>query len=331
MAYKIYTRGSYFYIVDTVDGRERDGLSKNVRVTKGTTDEDIFYINDVSNWSNRTPLDIADIQDENGDDYLLEDFIKFYEKNTGLKSGEIDTIIQDSTSPTFDLFFVKALAAPTALSVATALDDYTITVDSTVGMAVTPETYLGIFSGTGRFYWGVVLEINGNVLTLDNPLDFEFQIGDNVLPTTRNMRVDGSVTPEVFSIQAGTGGLVIDITRMIYSMITTDPIGLGGFGDGDALLRGCVMRTKNGEYRNLFNFKTNYELGVHCFDVSVYEQAKQTDVNALLARNTYGGQSKRDAVIRLDEGEELQMIVQDDLTLRLLTFLTIAQGSQVVE
>lgn len=83
MAYKIYIRGNYFYIVDTVTGRERDGLAKNVRVTRGTTSEDDFSFYGVNDWSVDTFLNIADIQDENGNAYTVNSFIDFYERLTG--------------------------------------------------------------------------------------------------------------------------------------------------------------------------------------------------------------------------------------------------------
>lgn len=44
--------------------------------------------------------------------------------------------------------------------------------------------------------------------------------------------------------------------------------------------------------------------------------------------NTYGEQSKRGVVIRLGIGDELQIIVQDNLT-GLIALLAIAQGHEV--
>lgn len=142
------------------------------------------------------------------------------------------------------------------------------------------------------------------------------------------MNVDGSVTPRIFSIQAGTSGLEIDLTRLMYAMVTTNPIGMGGFGDLIELTRGVTIRTVNGEYRNLMNFKTNFGLGIHAYDVNIFDEVKQNDVNALLARNTYAGQSKRGVVIRLGPSEQLQAIIQDDLT-DLLYFWIMASGSEV--
>lgn len=242
-------------------------------------------------------------------------------------SPALDVVLQDSTSPIFDLFFSQALAPPTTLQVDSIKDSYQIEVANPSAFAL--GVWTGIFSGTGRYYWGEVLGVNGNTLTLDTPLDFDFVAGSNVLPTNRNLAVNGSVTPQVFTIQAGGSGLNLDVVRVILSIVCNTPVELSKFGDLDALSRGVVLRKKDGETRNFWNVKTNYAIGVHCFDVSVYEQVKQNDVNALLARMTYGGQSKHGAVIRISETDELQLIVQDDLT-GLEVFLAVAEGSEVV-
>lgn len=240
-----------------------------------------------------------------------------------------DVSIQDQSTPPFDLFFSMALGAPTTLTQEAAIDTRVLNVASVAN--ITQGVYLGIFSGSGRYYWGTVLSVVGLVVTLDTPLDFTFPIGSNVLPTTRNLAVNGSVTPQIFSIQAGSSGLSIDITRVLFSMITQDPIQLNLFGDGAALVNGIVLRKVDGVYRNYFNIKTNYEFGLHAFDIGVYAQNLPNDLNAFICRNSYAGQDKRGVVIRLAKGEELQMIIQDDLTTRCDIFNVIAEGHEVLD
>ena len=87
MSFKVFTKGNYFYIVDNATNREYNAFAKDVLITRGTTSQDDFFIESVSNWSESNPLDIADIQDENGDAYSLSDFITFYENNTGFSSA----------------------------------------------------------------------------------------------------------------------------------------------------------------------------------------------------------------------------------------------------
>ena len=87
MSFKIFTKGNYFYIVDNDTSREYNAFAKDVLVTRGTTSQDDFFIENVANWSESNPLDIADIQDVNGNAYVLSDFITFYENNTGFSSA----------------------------------------------------------------------------------------------------------------------------------------------------------------------------------------------------------------------------------------------------
>ena len=98
MSYKIFTRGNYFYIVDS-KGRERSGLSKDVRVTRSTTTDTDFYVTGVNDWKNNTVIPIADIQDSSGDGYTTSSFVTFYENNTGFSAaggGSSATIIRSS-------------------------------------------------------------------------------------------------------------------------------------------------------------------------------------------------------------------------------------------
>ena len=87
MSFKVFTKGNYFYIVDNATNREYNAFAKDVMVTRGTTSQDDFFIENVNNWSESNPLDIAEIQDENGDAYSLSNFITFYENNTGFSSA----------------------------------------------------------------------------------------------------------------------------------------------------------------------------------------------------------------------------------------------------
>ena len=87
MSFKVFTKGNYFYIVDNATNREYNAFAKDVLITRGTTSQDDFFIENVSNWSESNPLDIAEIQDVNGDAYVLSAFITFYENNTGFSSA----------------------------------------------------------------------------------------------------------------------------------------------------------------------------------------------------------------------------------------------------
>lgn len=88
MSFKVYTKGNYFYIIDNDDNREYNALSKDVLITRGTTVQDDFFIENVDNWRGvENPLDISVIQDISGDAYSVASFITFYESNTGILSS----------------------------------------------------------------------------------------------------------------------------------------------------------------------------------------------------------------------------------------------------
>jgi len=90
MSYRIFTKGNYFYIVDNDTEREFNALSKDLTVYRGKTNTDNFNFGLIQNWSQGKVLDIAEIQNENGDAYTTEGFVSFYETATGLASTSND-------------------------------------------------------------------------------------------------------------------------------------------------------------------------------------------------------------------------------------------------
>lgn len=85
MAYRIFTSGNYFYIVDG-NGREKDGLARDVIVTRAASTSTEFRIRNVNNWNHTQFLDITEILKEDGSAYTLNEFIDFYEGSTGTNS-----------------------------------------------------------------------------------------------------------------------------------------------------------------------------------------------------------------------------------------------------
>lgn len=337
MSKRLQVINNYLIITDTITQETREFPKARVRYRDTNNNIELRYIDDTSQNVIYQFNELVDSNDVAWSD--IPTLLNWLRINTGgganvnedgsinvVTQSPIETLSQDPTSPSFDLYFSEALGSPTTLLADINLDDKVITIADTSNFNV--GTWIGIFSGTGRYMWAEVQVINGNDLTLDRLVDYPFNAGSNVLPTNRNIAVDGSVTPRIFSIQAGNTGLEIDITRLIISMICQDPIQLNLYGDQPALTNGLLLRKVNGDYRNLINTKTNYEIGVHSYDLTIYEQIKQNDVNALLARSTWAGASKRGVVIRLKQGEELQLVVQDDLS-GILNFWVLAQGHEV--
>lgn len=325
MAFKIFKRGGYFIIVDTDNGRERTALAKNVRVSRGTETKTDFFIYGVNDWDNDIQIPLANIQDENGSSYTLTEFINFFEVGATAQ----DVSIQDSTAPIIIVPFSQ-LVTETTVAIEPALDDYIINVTSATSFVV--GHLLTLYNiASNKVFFARVLEINTLAITLDSPIDFEFPVGSFVSVGITDMAVNGSVTPQIFGVRNPTNQdipLAIDVTRIIFAILTAGGVDLSKFGDiVGGLDRGVLLRTVNGNQRNVFNAKTNAGLKLIMYDVDV-QVASGNQQDGLTGRLTFGGQEKLGAVIRLKAGEDLQMLIQDDLT-SLEAFTITAEGSEV--
>lgn len=248
-------------------------------------------------------------------------------------NGGIPVNIQDQTSPPLDLYFTKANGAPTALTNSVAIDDTDMTVDSVASIAI--GDYVGVFSGTsaeGRFYFGEVLNVAGNVVSLDTPFDFAFDAGDPVISTSRELNVDGSVTSQTFNITVGgpSGDVEVDITRIIISIVGTSQPDDGKFGSIAALTNGIVLRRTDGETRNIWNAKSNADFATLAYDVEYTTRSVPAGSYGTRCRYTLAGPDKHGVAVRLAVGDALELTVQDDLT-ALTQFRIIAAGHIVTD
>jgi hypothetical protein len=223
----------------------------------------------------------------------------------------MDVVMQSSTSP---LLILKAseLLLETTLTVQSVEDEYEFTVASVVGVSIGDQ--LTMYSvGANRVSSYTVLNIVSSVITVDSPIDYAYEIGDFAQFGNTNMAVDGSVTPVIFGIRNPTAQdieLSVDFTRMIVSMQTTTLGNLSLFGNIAALDKGLVCRFVDGRKQNIFNVKTNRELDNIMFDFK-FIPTQGAAQDGLSGRFTF---EKLGSVIRLRPFEDLQFIVQDDLT-----------------
>ncbi|MCK5608393.1 hypothetical protein KAR91_41305 [Candidatus Pacearchaeota archaeon] len=254
------------------------------------------------------------------------------------KDGSVPVILQDQTTPALDLYFIQQEGSVTALTNDVEIDDRLFDLDSVADVNV--GTYLGIFSGISgqrRFYFGEVLSvgsINPTTVEMDTPIDFEFMVGDPVIASTRELNVVGSTTsPEVFQVQAGGVGneFSIDITRIMIEITCSNAPNFPSFGDislvtDKGLIAGVVLRQVNGITRNIWNVKANSEFANLAYDYTpLLATNPGLGVNGIICRYTFAGQAKHGVALRLEAGDSLQLIIQDDLS-SLLSFRIIAQG-----
>jgi hypothetical protein len=234
---------------------------------------------------------------------------------------------QDPTTRPVDLYFIKSLGDQTTLKSDATANTYTVELNDTTGYIA--GVYVGIFCPTGEYYFGHQIGVpSGDVITLDTPLGFDFEAGCNVLNLTQEMAVDGSVTPQVYQIGpvGPAAGLQVDISRITGTLWDNSPMSPDGFGGLSALPRGCVLRKNNAGYFNYINFKTNLEIALSTGHTLEMGGAFQPNVYTFCL--SYAGQENHGCTIRLEPGEILELIIQDDLR-GLSSFRAMAQGRLV--
>ena len=103
------------------------------------------------------------------------------------------------------------------------------------------------------------------------------------------------------------------------------------FGGMSPLTYGIQVRKNitGGDYVNYWNAKFNGEIALVCYDFTYASKAPAGSFG-LRFRNSYGGQAKHGVTIRLDPGDTLEVLVQDDLT-DLEEFHMMAQGHLVTD
>lgn len=247
------------------------------------------------------------------------------DKDTGItlaleSNGGAAVNIQDQHTRALDLKFIKA-SGIISLTSDTVINSNVISVDNATGVSV--GMVIGIVNPDGSFYFGEAVLVDtpavGNI-TLDAPLDQVFDYTtSNVIVASSEINVDGSVTPQVFQI-AGVGvstGIDIDITRINGHIYDSTAMDDGKFGGGAALTYGCVLRIKhNGTYTNLWTVKTNGDLAQLSGVDGPYKDKAPAGANSFRFRITYAGPSKHGVTIRLEPGDTLEWVVQDNLTIQ---------------
>jgi hypothetical protein len=241
--------------------------------------------------------------------------------------------VQDQTSPILTVPFLIGRAFVT-LAVDTVLDSRDITLTGGHGTLVGEVMELADTVAL-KFMQSTVVAVNTNVITLDQPVNRVYlAAGPTIVQrSSEDLLVDGSSTPQVFSIlplpsQAG------DMVRIIMEIEGTTDMDQTTFGSDDALFNGCVirMREDDGNFKNLFNFKSNGDFLAQGFDHSFLQPKLGNAIRGFAGRITWGGQSKHGVVIRLDGSlaERLEVVIQDDLTLGVNTkFKITAQGHEL--
>lgn len=224
--------------------------------------------------------------------------------------------------------YLNKIEVSTTTTVLTVKGAYTITVANATGIVA--GKYIYLYNATqGFLYFGTVLSVATNTLTMDNPINEVFNIGSNVDSAIINMNVNGSVTPQSFRLRGeGSDNLFLSfvVNRILIYMETTNPVSLDLFGDLTALTKGCVLRVVNTRTNLITNLKNNGNISAVAYDTQYFSAANPVlGKNGLVGRLTFGGNEKIGSCIKLSRTEDLEILIQDDLT-GLEKFFIITEG-----
>jgi hypothetical protein len=246
-----------------------------------------------------------------------------------VNNGALDVNIQDQTTVAIDDTLCKVVTGPYTLASNTTAGGYTIVLTSATGLTVGDT--IGMFqdSTNPRSYFGVIQSIATNTLTMDVPMPIVFTTAlANLYEVNCDMAVDGSTTVQEFALQ-NNASIAVDIVRVMFLIETATSPGFDSeFGDLSALTRGCLLRVKkaDGTYRNIGSgIKTNADLALYAYDLQLLTSFGANSDTGVWARLTFGSPGKHGVVLRIEQNEELQFLVQDDLT-GLDKFRVMAQG-----
>ena len=230
--------------------------------------------------------------------------------------------IQDQHSEAFALYLWKTNVTP-SMTVGGNIDDTSITVDSIVG--VNAGDVITMFDGT-RHYQSLITGTAPNTINLAAPLDYAFTTGSTIEIGDWKMNVDGSGPPVTFVAHTPWEADVYSIQLTMGGAAAMDS---QKFGDIPVLTNGFALRQKNSITKNLLLAIHNKGLANHGFVLQYDDRAGGGGEYLLQAYKSYP--IKHGVSLRLeDSNDEIQAIVQDDLT-GMDYFVCIIMGHKVID
>lgn len=235
-------------------------------------------------------------------------------------------VLQDQATTMFDLYLTKEKSGSYALYSAIVADTRTMEIAQ-------PQTFVAndfafIFDGESAQQLRVVsvavdTPVAGiDTITVDAPFDKDYQTNNTeIYEETRDMNVNGPLgtdAREVFRVPApilGTTPAVLDITSITCFIADAAAMDDGLFGSLAALANGCVFRKvdASGEITTYFTFRANGDFSQIACD-SQYTDKAPSGENGFRARVCFSGQENHGVVVRINPGDRLELLVQDNLT-----------------
>lgn len=240
--------------------------------------------------------------------------------------GSLKVAVEDQYFRPISLRMNQVVQTGLTLAADTVIDSRTITMTTGHGLIANDRIILLQENGEPQFFFTKIISVAGDVLTLDTLVPYVFlsSICD-ITQYDSDLNKDGSVTTYKAELR-NPFSLSIDVTRFIFHITDATSMDDGKFGGRTALPYGISMRKNIPGSGNihLWNCKTNGEIGELSFDKE-YDTKAPAGVYGFSSRLTYAGQSKHGVAIRLDPGDAVELLIQDDLT-PLTSFTIMVEG-----
>ena len=301
MSYKIFTRGNYFYIVDNDNNREYNAFSKDVLVTRGTTAQDDFFIENIPNWDGvGEPLDISVIQDENGDAYSLNAFITFYEDSTGKSSpGGGATGSPGGSNKSLQYNDNGAFGGDASIGVVV---DHTPDANNPFNNSIRLDNQsstdaIGIiideWNGATKFLLGFVQSQNIGILDI---VDANLKISNNVVSNTGNKR---DIEIETISNDNGDGGDFRvklgngDVSGSFEITVGGQPLFSLTEETYQSILAGCILADDGSATGHMIGSSLYYDDTTGFVGVGVQAPGEVLDVNGNVQADNFIGSAEQ--------------------------------------
>jgi len=209
--------------------------------------------------------------------------------------------------------YVHRHGAATTLAVAVSTGDTSVDVLDASGFSVGQFVHFGAEIGHTEPIHSQITAIAVNNITLDRPIDNNFQIGDEIEEVIVDMSTDiGTLVAPISYKYYPRKDTVEHITILILSMVHAGAGDNSKFGDLVALSNGVVVRGLiNGVIRTFSNWKTNDDVILDMYDL-VYDAKSGGGKFGTRARTLL---EELDVKIRLNyaKGDYLEVLIQDDI------------------
>lgn len=257
---------------------------------------------------------------------IITSFANAQDKVIDLKPTN-DVYIQDQSTDIIDLYLF-AIEDTFSLESDVVIDDTSFVTFS--GHSITIGDVVCFQEGT-HVMQALTLDVDTDTITIDSPFDFAFTTSGGCSYGSKEMNVDGSVTPVIFRVGPGNLNINVqwDITRIMFAITDAVAMDDGKFGGISALTRGIVLRVTNSKNKNIFNIKSNGDFALRSYNIEYTNKAPAGE-NGFRCRRTFAGQQTNGVTIRVssENNDQIQLIIRDDLT-DLTSFNAVVQGHVV--